>query len=287
MIIIELNGGLGNQMFQYAAAFVLARKNGVQLKIDLSHLTAWHMNKNKKWDPEILKLNISSEVCTNEEFRKFIFKTHIWYLDMFIRKMGWFKNKVYDERDGVPIWDLFNIHDVYLRGLFQDVKNFFDIPEMCEIFKKKFKLKDNSGIVKILKDINGSNSVSIHVRRGDLLTFEYAHVLSKSYYNKAINFIRKNVRSPVFYFFSDDIKWCKETFKDLKNCVFVEGNTVAEDFELMKNCKHNILANSTLSWWVGYLREDNGLVVCPRHFGTWKNNSRKELIYKKWVALVG
>ncbi|MHA1491714.1 MAG: alpha-1,2-fucosyltransferase [Promethearchaeota archaeon] len=282
MIIVELLGGIGSQMFQYAAAWTLARKNNVQLKIDSSYLTSLHIKSGR--NPEILKLNISKKTCAKSELRKFLFKTQIRYLDIFIRKKGLFKNNVYDSNNGILIEDLFGVREGYLRGYFFDLK-YFNLDKMREIFKKEFELKDKSAIAKMLREIGDSNSVSIHVRRGDLLRLKEAYVLPNGYYDEAIRFVCKNVKNPVFYFFSDDIKWCRENFKDLKNCVFIGGNDAAEDFELMKNCKHHILANSSLSWWVGYLQEDNGLIVCPGHFGTFKNNSQKELINKKWVIL--
>jgi len=282
MIIVELNGGLGNQMFIYAAGFALAKKNDVQLRVDPSHLTAWHIKK--KWDPEVLKLNISNGVCTRSELKKFVFKTGVRYLDIFIRNRGLFENNVYDEK-GIFSEKIFDVHNGYLRGFFGDLR-YFDSDEMRKVLREEFKLKDKSGIIKILGEISNYISISVHIRRGDLLKLDGAYVLPKNYYVKAINLISKKVENPLFYFFSDDIGWCKENFRNLENCVFIEGNSVVKDFELMKTCKHNILANSTLSWWVGYLNYNKKpIIIAPKHFGTFKNNNGGNLRLEEWIAL--
>jgi hypothetical protein len=284
-LIIELGGGLGNQMLEYAAAFMLAKKNGVQLKVDPSYLTAWHIKKTR--DPELLKLGLSSETCTKKELRRFLFKTQIKYFDMILRRRGLFQKKVYDETKGATLENMANIKEGYLRGYFFNLKT-FDIEEMRKIFKKEFELKDKKNIKKELKDILSSNSVSVHIRRGDLLRVEGGHVLSKDYYRNAIDHVCKTTKNPVFYFFSDDIGWCRENFSDLKDCFFVGGKSVVEDFELMKTCKKNILANSTLSWWVGYLNYNkNKKIIAPQHFGSFESDKREDLILEGWTLFEG
>ena len=232
-----------------------------------------------------MKLNLSKKICTKRELKKFIFKTHIRYLDIFIRNRGLFGNNIYDEGKGFSSKNFFCIQKGYLRGFFANL-NYFNPNKMQKTLRKEFELKDKNNIIKRLNDINSSVSVSVHIRRGDLLRLSNAYILPKSYYNKAINYIRKKVKNPIFYFFSDDIEWCKKIFKDVENCVFVGGNSVIEDFELMKNCKHNILANSTLSWWVGYLNYNkNPMIITPSHFGTFKDEQRDDLRFKKWITL--
>jgi len=95
--------------------------------------------------------------------------------------------------------------------------------------------------------------------------------------------IGSRVEWPKFYFFSDDMAWCKKNFSNMDNVTFVEGNDVSEDFELMKNCKHNILANSSLSWWVAYLNQNNPIIICPAYFNT-HLGSTKHLQLNGWIT---
>ena len=165
VIVVELNGGLGNQMFIYAAGFAISKRNNAQLKIDTSHLTAWHIKK--KWDAEVLKLNVSHGTCSESERKKFVFKTGVRYLDMFLMKYGLFENKVYDEKN-ISFENFLNIREGYLRGYFTYLK-YFDFGDIKEDLKKEFGLKDKSRITKTLKDIKNSFSVSA----GFLLCFVF------------------------------------------------------------------------------------------------------------------
>jgi hypothetical protein len=116
--------------------------------------------------------------------------------------------------------------------------------------------------------IEESESVSIHVRRGDYVNNpkvnEYHGSLQSDYYLKAIEVINNKVSDSKFYIFSDDIEWVRDNmFGDL-NAVFVKTTSDEEDMYLMSKCKHNIIANSSFSWWGAYLNSNESkLVVAP------------------------
>ena len=285
MIIVEIVGGLGSQMFAYAVGLAFAKKTNQELKVDISHLTAWRLKKPWSRNPEILKMNLSGGVATKDDIRKFLFKTSISYVDGFIKRKRWTGKNVYYENRDFDFENMPSIREGYLRGSFGNPKYFVGLKD---VLKKEFVLKKKGlAVSNFLRDVKYSESVSIHVRRGDLLVLENAHVVPIEYYKEAVKKIKAKVKNLKFYIFSDGIEWCKNNFDWLENKVFVEGCSIAEDFEIMKNCKHHILANSTLSWWVGYLHEGNGLVICPNHFGTFENSKRKDLMLKKWVILDG
>ena len=121
-----------------------------------------------------------------------------------------------------------------------------------------------------LKNIKGTPSVSLHIRRGDYLSdlkVSKVHGMCDiEYYQKAISYLSSRIQDPVVYVFSDDIEWCKKNLGFLKNKVFIDNTkTAIEDLELMRNCDHNIIANSTFSWWGAWLNEnDDKIVVAPR-----------------------
>jgi len=229
-------------------------------------------------------LNISAGIANNDEISKFLIRTPISYIDMFLRRRRWLEKNVYAENEDFDLNSFFSIKSGFVRGTLGNPKYFSG---MKNDLRKEFILKEKSPeVLRLLEDIKSSNSVSIHVRRGDLLILKNVFVLSMEYYKKAVNEIRKTVKNPRFFIFSDGIEWCKENFKWLNNVVFVSNEMAVEDFELMRNCNHHILANSSLSWWVGYLRESNKeKVICPAHFGAWSYDPKKNFILKNWKKI--
>ena len=142
----------------------------------------------------------------------------------------------------------------------------------------------------MLAQIDKVNAVSLHVRRGDYLLAKNMSVLGVcglDYYKKAIEYVAKNVKNPYFFLFSDDIPWVEENLKinypyeivDINN-----GKNSFYDLWLMKNCKHNIIANSSFSWWGAWLNENpNKIVVAPKK---WMNTIKKvEVCPKDWIRI--
>lgn len=137
-----------------------------------------------------------------------------------------------------------------------------------------------------LKQIMSTKSVSLHIRRGDYISIkknsDIFHICTIEYFNKAIEFIEKNVLNPQFFVFSDDIEWAKLNFIGSKY-TFVEGNKAQADMYLMSRCKHNIIANSTFSWWGAWLNTNSdNIVIAPNlwYVGDLNNNN---FIPKKWI----
>lgn len=123
------------------------------------------------------------------------------------------------------------------------------------------------------------NSVSVHIRRGDYLLRKHSKIhglCSLEYYLQAIQFIKSKSKDPVFYFFSDDIPWARENFCN-PSYKFVDCNSGSNsclDLYLMSQCKHNIIANSTFSWWGAWLnRNKEKIVVAP---SVWFNDQKKK-----------
>ena len=290
MIITEIGRGLGNSMYVYAAAKALAEKHKTNLKLDKAYLKAWPRPKYKfggVWDLVIEKFKISAEIATKKEIKKHVFRTYFRPLDKIIHKFKLFEKNVIRFPSTGSAENYFKIpNDVYLI-IYCGKEKFFKPIE--KIIRKEFELKEKfkEPLKDKTKEIFSKNSVSIHVRRGDVLKLKDFYVLDVDYYKKAVEKIKSKIKDPIFYVFSDEIGWCKKNFKDFGiKMNFVEGQKDYEDLELMKTCKHNILANSSFSWWAGYLNKNpNKIVIAPKKFTMFKRGNKDPELPKDWIKI--
>jgi len=267
MIITRISGGLGNQMFQYAAAKALAKKNSDIFKLDISFYPKQTLRKY-----ELNYFNIEENIATEQECASLRGKENFWFKVKRKLELGIKRPPAYYPEKQKATFDknlLDTKGDIYLDGFWQNEEYFKDIRD--EILKD-FTLKNqiSNEAKKHLSSIKSSQSVSLHVRRGDYVQNTHTNSVHGTcglgYYQKAIKHIEQTVQNPIFYIFSDDIPWCKENFDFLKNKVFVDNTKSAfDDLELMKNCKHNIIANSTFSWWGAWLNiNEQKIVIAPK-----------------------
>lgn len=270
MIIVNLTGGLGNQMFQYAFGKTIATKNNTNLKL---HFTNALLNTQRAYELDVF--NISATLATTED----------------LKKLGIVENRVInrllyllDERYKIQ----FNKHIVtqkypyvynvnylsaknnsYLQGYWADERCFKGIESVIrKEFTPKKKLDERNR--RILKQIQAATSVSIHVRRGDYITNKtnIPKFVGLDYYIDSIRKIKKLVDNPVFFVFSDDIPWCKDNLEPILNKAYFinhnQGRDAYKDLLLMSSCKHNIIANSTFSWWAGWMNQNrNKICIKP------------------------
>jgi hypothetical protein len=267
MIIVEISGGLGNQFFQYAAGRALAKKLDCNLALDTSFYARQTLRKY-----ELSDFNINAREATKREIRNAGGSRGAF--SRLVRRLG-FDRKVFPQY--IKELESFNymseINDAksgtYLKGYWQNFRYFNNIQEELYTELNAKRPLSMSG-ERFLTDIKRSESVSIHVRRGDYVedeTVASIHGLcTMDYYKSCILYIQKYVDKPVFFVFSDDIAWCKENFKFLTGVIFVENTESGiEDLQLMKLAKHNIIANSSFSWWAGWLNENsNKIVIAPK-----------------------
>jgi hypothetical protein len=186
--------------------------------------------------------------------------------------------------------NFFDLPDtLYLDGYWQSEKFFLDIKD---IIREEYTLKDELGDenISILHDIKSTNSVSVHIRNYYLDQIESVHcMLPLDYYNECILEISKIVDDPVFYVFSDDIERTKDSLHTSLPVHYIDlnkGNPHLDLF-LMSNCQHNIIANSTFSWWGAWLNQNlEKKVYTPR---TWfKKNSgveTRDLVPEEWIKI--
>ncbi|MEM4330481.1 MAG: alpha-1,2-fucosyltransferase [Candidatus Pacearchaeota archaeon] len=280
MIVIKLTGGLGNQLFQYAFGKYYSIKNKTSLGINEDSY------KNNKRDSINRRVNhlhdfkTNFEIVKTEKLKEYLFITGNKFLDDYILlKIKRIHKKAFFEGD--RLLKLKNKRDICIIGYF-----IYGESERLEKIKKilveEIDLKEKSKYLKrMIKEINKKNSVSIHVRRGDVAIMKEGYLLPLKYYKKAVRIIESKIKEPEYYIFSDDINWCKRNFHFI-NGKFIHMKNVSEDFELMKRCKNNIIANSTLSWWAAYLNKNKRKVIIqPENMGHCKEDKKKALIFKK------
>ncbi len=277
MITVNLRGGLGNQMFQYACARVLSIKNQDGLKLD----TAWLNLANKVGDVHrpfsLQHFNIQGTIAQSGALYGLYTKL---------------RRKLTNES-----WHItFEPHilslqgDVHLDGYFQSPKYFEDIrPTLL----REFVLKDKSeAVANVEKMLHKSESVAVHIRRGDYAenpkVLKEFGVCSLTYYEKALAFMNQKLPEARYFVFSDDIAWVKENLAFGKNVVFVSDPSFsdADELYLMSQAKHNIIANSTFSWWAAWLNnnEDQTVIAPNPWFETTPYD--KNLIPKEWIQIV-
>ena len=253
MITTHLKGGLGNQMFQIAVAYVLALDNDDEC--------AFYMG-----NPNINQGNTAKYYATN------VFKNVRELSEDHVNLINYIEPRF--NYTPIPYRK-----DLVLQGFFQSEKYFkYHRKEILELFGNRSQIK-----------YEFENSVSIHVRRGDytdpyMTTFH--PLLEKNYYNKALAHIESKTKIDHILIFSDDISWCKENFKDAR-MTFVEGNEDYIDMYAMTKCEHNIIANSSFSWWGAYLNENENKIVCApsKWFGFAFKDDWQDIYCENWIKL--
>lgn len=285
-------------MFQYAFAYALSKKFGTKVVLDMSWFEEVMKDSNVTTRTfELDVFNIEYEIAAKEDLNQVEFPEHRSKVQRLLWKL--FKIKKYMPNGNAFVQkdayeydkSLFsNPSHFYYEGYFQNENYFKDV-------RKDLLANFNSGIPvdernqAVLDKIHETNSVSIHVRRGDYVTLASASkfhgTCSLDYYQKAIEHIAKKVPNPHFFLFSDDICWVIQNLKIDYPYTVVDFNQGKGwlDLNLMKNCKHNILANSSFSWWGAWLNENNSkVIVAPKKWNT-KSFKKCDILPKAWTKL--
>jgi hypothetical protein len=292
VIIIKIKGGLGNQLFQYALGKNLAIKNKCKLIIDKSLYASYKLH-----DYSLEPFNILEDIAKNEDipvqyrYDNKLIRKSFEYLDPIIYN-GKIVKESSNDFDATIIESTYN-ENVYLDGYWQSEKYFAEnSKEIISSLTLKEPITDEY-YQGILKDIEANNAVSLHIRRGSYTLPQYngTHGLTAlDFYDEAVKHIKLNLDNPKFYIFSDDYDFAKEKFSGLANSVIVKSSADKDylDIHLMSKCKHNILANSTFSWWGAWLNNNlNKIVIAPKK---WYNDpvlnaQTKDLLPDSWIRM--
>lgn len=289
MIIVKLIGGLGNQLFQYAAARRISYLNQIPLKLDISEFVRYKLHKYS-----LMHFNIVEEMATPEEIQAF--KPQNFFSRLAFRHLNLFSalNRSYRiERHFYFDASLLKIdHDVYLDGYWQSEKYFLDIEE---VVRKELSVKTppDPRNELMMERIRNEAAVSLHIRRADYVTNNYTLTVhgccSLDYYHHAVNLVAEKVESPHFFIFSDDPVWAKSNLQLPFPVTFVTHNGPDknyEDLRLMSLCRHNILANSTFSWWGAWLNAyPDKMVIAPQKWFNTDKMDPRDLVPQSWIKI--
>ncbi len=301
MVIIQLAGGLGNQMFQYAL-YLQFQNLHKEVKID----DVAGFVEDEKRDPSLSAFGITYQKADPKEIEEML-DASLLFWHRVRRKLFGRKRKSYFEADKRFKPEIFTWDDIYLEGYWQTEKYFeavadqvraaFDVDRLlmvqqAEDMAKAGRIKLQTKVQTYLRQITQTQSVSLHIRRGDYLTPEnqalFGGICTEAYYKEAVRLMREQYPGCRFFLFTNDKEWAKERFADDKGgrttetaladgepadviVVDLPEGSDHEEFALMSKCKHHILANSSFSWWASYLNQNPGKTVLapPKWLNGW------------------
>jgi len=271
MLIVQVWGGLGNQMFQYAFARGAAQKLGERFCLD----TSFFLTQDPAWRCCIRNYELERIFALRPEHatadrltdcrRRALFnwtigrRTKIPCINPYRRD----RDEKFSERHWTPIWPAGR--DILYKGYWQSPR-YFDF--MADEIREDFQIvlgrtpDDN----RLLAEIGSCESVSIHFRRTDYLNSPSEKGLA--YYRQALEEVKRRVKNPRLFAFSDDMAWVIENFRPDIPITYVDGlRDQGLDLELMRRCKHNIIANSSFSWWGAWLNPNpQKIVLAPKPY---------------------
>ncbi|MBI3631991.1 MAG: alpha-1,2-fucosyltransferase [Candidatus Vogelbacteria bacterium] len=301
MIIVKISHGLGNQLFQYALGRYLSIKNKTDLFLD----TSFYTTINKSETPRtysldnfkiIGKLSSAAEMLNigipNVSNTTFVEKLKRKLLRMSERTKPLRDRKFIIEPYFQFCPEIFEINDnCYLSGNWQSEKYFKKIED---VLRKELTLKNIPTFLtkEWLQKTATCNSISIHIRRGDYIqktnTNKIHGTCEAEYYENAVKLISKTINKPEFFIFSDDIDWAKKNLRINYPIHLVSDNEILdyEELIIMSNCKHNITANSSFSWWGAWLNNNrNKITIAPKKWFQVEEIDTKDLIPSSWIRI--
>lgn len=295
MNIVKVKGGLGNQMFQYAFGMMLQFTKGKTTRFDLYEYTTALNKQGYTLRPyELAAFNTNIPVAERKYIDK---KLRPGRLRKLIQKAtGTSLRHYYAPVIGYDVAALNLPGDAYFSGYFQSYKYYAGYEEQIrQLFEFNSAAIDSQNL-QLTNEMTRCNSVSVHIRRGDYVNdaaIQAAHeTCTVDYYITCIEHMRRYIESPVFYFFSDDMEWVKQTFGSIKEqSYFMQHNTGSEswkDMYLMSKCKHHIIANSSFSWWGAWLNSSpNKHVLAPNKWFNDEESNRiiADLIPAEWTLI--
>lgn len=293
-VITRLMGGLGNQMFQYAAGRALSVRFGLELKLDIS----WYDDMSG-CTPRRFLLGIfplSATFATEQECRRLIWREESCIAEVF-RKIS-NRPKIhaatyFNEPCALGTLTLNASKGAYLYGYWQSEEYFVAI---ADVVRKDFDFPalPSGASEDMLQAIESvPDSTAVHIRRGDYVwdaTTNATHgVCSQHYYSVALSLVASQARTPHLFLFSDDTEWVRGHFDTCGLSATVvdlhSSDAGHHDMHLMSRCKHHVIANSSFSWWGAWLSTKSGFVCAPKR---WFATSRKENISPipdRWTAI--
>ena len=265
-------GGLGNQLFQYAFMVYLDKERGADCSFNATYHKRIKVHSGFE-APKVFDFSPYKESHKNyytlpyRLFRKAKSKLHFKGKCILCDDKSFRENKLYSAYEGY--WQ-----DIRFYSAVKDVlkERFLGIDGYCA--------SDT-----LLSEIRSSNSVFLHVRRGDYCKDPaYVNLCATDYYRQAIDYVRRTLPDARLFVFSDDIEWSRSFFKDEKDFTYVtyDGQTTLGDLALMLSCRHAIIANSSFSWW-GTAFDSKETVIYPTTYYT--SGEKCPLYFEAWHSI--
>lgn len=296
MLVINLIGGLGNQMFQYAFGQSLAQERKIKVFFDTKELLDRTPKEDFTYrDFELHVFEAKVEIASDKLLRPFTFKVESLLERIYYKLLRKLKNISYYKQNNPFVYEpvVWNTPpNTYFDGYWQSEQYFHKHEQLirrCFTFKSPL-IGKNQQLAKQMQD---ENSIAIHVRRGDYVNNQHINgvhgTCSPAYYQAAVNLIANQITGPKLYLFSDEPDWVAQNMLFDYPVTYISHNKGANSFEdmrLMSLCKHNIIANSSFSWWGAWLNANpTKIVVAPRQWMQSLDVSNYDLIPKGWICL--
>ncbi len=290
MIVVKLMGGLGNQMFQYAAGRALAHANKDVLKLDLSH----YKNPPPGCVPrkyELYNFNIKPEFATDEELQRFGRHGSPKRLLTRVKQLLGHVQPCYLTDPDIKFNRRFKkaTGDVYLDGYWQSTKYFEEIEGTIRTELQPAGSGDDH-VARLCEEIRGNNSVCINVRRGDFLNNSFHGCLGMDYFGEGRKLLDASLHDTRYYVFSDDVAWCREQFSGSPDTTVVGHEYAGPDFMnylfLMTSCRHFIIPNSSFAWWAAWLcSHPEKRVIAPLRWFNDPKIDTSDLVPDSWLRI--
>ena len=292
LLVVRIGGGLGNQMFQYAFARSLEIRHKKEVFLDIKSL------ETNKRNYELYHFTIKENYVDTSKMKYFYAKNFVeksfYYLQYKFKKDNGLTRRIRERGRGFSSQYLEIRENAYFHGCWQSERYFENIKKTVRN-EFNFREKPRGKNIEMIKKIKADRlSVSIHVRRGDYISdvknLKKHGVCNIEYYLNAIKYMKDKVGKNIhFYIFSDDMKWVRENLSIDCLTTYVEhngGEQSFEDMRLMSLCSHNIIANSTFSWWGAWLnRNPNKIVIAPQKWFHSVEIENKDIIPKEWIRI--
>lgn len=288
MNIVNVIGGIGNQLFQYAFYFGLKKRTEGNAKLAILDFSDYALHQGYELEKAF---SLNEDYCSQAE-KEQIYQYKKNFINRWLRdfrcidKLGFTEKKV-ERLTYIDIPKKYESKNLFYKGYWQSYKYFSDVESTLRDKLQFVPFTDEKNI-RFIEQISGQETVSLHVRRGDYNSHaNLGGICDLVYYQNAIKVALEKLTNPLFIIFSDDIDWCKKSLA-LENARYVDWNTgdsSFRDMHLMSVCNHNIIANSTFSWWGAWLNSNpNKMVIAP---DMWMRNksSTKDLIPSTWVSI--
>jgi hypothetical protein len=275
-VIANIFGGLGNQMFQYATARAVALRSGARLLLDLGDMEGRRHEIHNGFELD-RHFRIKARRATQAEIRDLLGVSYTGFARRVLRRPAFrlLRSRRLVVEPHFHYWH--GIRDVrapcYLHGYWQSHRYFEEIAdELRRDFSPAHDIPPR--VADLLEQVRSTRSVSLHIRRGDYVknprTSKFHGNLGESYYHEAVTLVREKVGNIELFIFSDDLNWVRREMRFDVPAHYVDGNVGDAsylDMLLMSNCSHNIIANSTFSWWAAWLNGNAGkIVICPKRW---------------------